>query len=117
MPRPRVSPRRVAHKSTGEIPPKIPVPVDPAGNAPDRLTPHTVALSATQSPMMCILREIVRNSRACGADSSAHRAYHGLPKSICRRGNRGERAFRLAKSNGPQKLATVSSRPFFVYLL
>ena len=46
---PRVNDRRVAHKSTGGIPPKIPTPVDPVGNAPNHLTPNTVALSATES--------------------------------------------------------------------
>ena len=43
---PRVNDRRVAHKSTGGIPPKIPTPVGPVGNAPSHLTPNTVALSA-----------------------------------------------------------------------
>jgi len=42
---PRVNDRRVAHKSTGGIPPKIPTPVGPVGNAPNHLTPNTVALS------------------------------------------------------------------------
>jgi len=41
---PRVNDRRVAHKSTGGIPPKIPTPVGPVGNAPNHLTPNTVAL-------------------------------------------------------------------------
>jgi hypothetical protein len=34
----------VAHKSTGGIPNAIPEPVDPVGNAFDRLTNNTVAL-------------------------------------------------------------------------
>jgi hypothetical protein len=42
---PRLNERRVAHKSTGGIPPKIPMPVGPVGNAPNHLTPNTVALS------------------------------------------------------------------------
>lgn len=46
---PRVNDRRVAHKSTGGIPPKIPTPVGPVGNAPNHLTPNTVALSANES--------------------------------------------------------------------
>ena len=41
----RVSRRRVAHKSTGGILPKIPMPVDPVGNAPNYLTTNTVAYS------------------------------------------------------------------------
>jgi hypothetical protein len=44
----RVNDRRVAHKSTGGIPPKIPTPVGSVGNAPNHLTPNTVALSATE---------------------------------------------------------------------
>ena len=39
----RVSRRRAAHKSTGGILPKIPMPVDPVGNAPNHLTTNTVA--------------------------------------------------------------------------
>jgi len=46
---PRVNERRVVHKSTGGIPPKIPTPVGPVGNAPNHLTPNTVALSAKES--------------------------------------------------------------------
>ena len=46
---PRVNDRRVAHKSTGGIPPKIPTPVGSVGNAPNHLTPNTVALSTMQS--------------------------------------------------------------------
>jgi hypothetical protein len=46
---PRVNERRVAHKSTGGIPPKISTPVGPVGNAPNHLTPNTVALSANES--------------------------------------------------------------------
>jgi hypothetical protein len=42
---PRVNERRVAHKSTGRIPPKIPTPLGSVGNAPNHLTPNTVALS------------------------------------------------------------------------
>ncbi len=44
MPHSRLSHRRVVHKSTGGILPKIPAPVDLVGNAPPRLTPNTVAL-------------------------------------------------------------------------
>ena len=40
---PRLNERRVAHKSTGGIPPTIPAPVDPVGNAAAGLTPNTVA--------------------------------------------------------------------------
>ncbi len=40
---PRRLARRVAHKSTGGILLSLPEPVDPVGNAPDRLTPNTVA--------------------------------------------------------------------------
>ena len=52
---PRVNDRRVAHKSTGGIPPKIPTPVGPVGNAPNHLTPNTVALSASHiwTPPAC----------------------------------------------------------------
>jgi len=46
---PRVNERRVVHKSTGGIPPKIPTPVGPVGNAPNHLTPNTVAFSANPS--------------------------------------------------------------------
>jgi hypothetical protein len=46
---PRVNDRRVAHKSTGGIPPKIPTPVGSVGNAPNHLTTNTVALSANES--------------------------------------------------------------------
>ena len=49
---PRVNDRRVAHKSTGGIPPKIPTPVGSVGNAPNHLTPNTVALSASESAML-----------------------------------------------------------------
>jgi hypothetical protein len=45
----RVNDRRVAHKSTGGIPPKIPTPVGSVGNSPNHLTPNTVALSASQA--------------------------------------------------------------------
>jgi hypothetical protein len=41
-PRKQLTRRRVAHKSTGGMPPAIPAPVDPLGNAPG-LTPNTVA--------------------------------------------------------------------------
>ncbi len=40
---PRRLARGVAHKSTGGILPKFPAPVDPVGNAPERLTLNTVA--------------------------------------------------------------------------
>jgi hypothetical protein len=53
---PRVNERRVAHKSTGGIPPKIPTPVGSVGNAPNHLTPKTVALSASESWSLGILR-------------------------------------------------------------
>ena len=60
---PRVNDRRVAHKSTGGIPPKIPTPVGPVGNAPNHLTPNTVAFSTTQSPhfayILCHVRAAV----------------------------------------------------------
>jgi hypothetical protein len=46
---PRVNDRRVAHKSTGGIPPKIPTPVGSVGNAPNHLTTNTVARSANES--------------------------------------------------------------------
>ena len=39
----RVTRKRVAHKSTGGILCEIPQPVDPVGNAHDRLTSNTVA--------------------------------------------------------------------------
>ena len=44
---PRVNERRVVHKSTGGIPPKIPTPVGSVGNAHNHLTPNTVALSTS----------------------------------------------------------------------
>ena len=59
---PRVNDRRVAHKSTGGIPPKIPTPVDPVGNAPNHLTPNTVALSATESVNFAYILEKAENS-------------------------------------------------------
>jgi hypothetical protein len=59
---PRVNDRRVAHKSTGGIPPKIPTPVGPVGNAPSHLTPNTVALSANQSVRFTYILEKGRNS-------------------------------------------------------
>jgi hypothetical protein len=52
---PRVNDRRVAHKSTGGIPPKIPTPVGSVGNAPNHLTTNTVALSATESRLFGFL--------------------------------------------------------------
>jgi hypothetical protein len=52
---PRVNERRVVHKSTGGIPPKIPTPVGSVGNAHNHLTPNTVALSASQSANFCVL--------------------------------------------------------------
>jgi hypothetical protein len=42
----RVNPRRIAQKSIGGIPPKIPTPVVTVGNVPNDLTSNTVALSA-----------------------------------------------------------------------
>ena len=50
----RVSRRRVAHKSTGGILPKIPMPVDPVGNAPNYLTTNTVAY-----PFWYLIRRLV----------------------------------------------------------
>jgi hypothetical protein len=66
---PRVNDRRVAHKSTGGIPPKIPTPVGSVGNAPNHLTPNTIALSANQSSIFSFLwREARRRSGSarCG---------------------------------------------------
>ena len=56
---PRVNDRRVAHKSTRGIPPKIPTPVGSVGNAPNHLTPNTVALSAQRG---WLLRQSAENS-------------------------------------------------------
>jgi hypothetical protein len=52
---PGVNDRRVAHKSTAGIPPKIPTPVGPVGDAPSHLTPNTVALSANQSSQTVVI--------------------------------------------------------------
>jgi hypothetical protein len=63
---PRVNDRRVAHKSTGGIPPKIPTPVGPVGNAPSHLTPNTVALPANESLSLTLIRSVGRNSPRVG---------------------------------------------------
>jgi hypothetical protein len=67
---PRVNERRVVHKSTGGIPPKIPTPVGSVGNAHNHLTPNTVALSASQSANFCVLCEKIENTAHVRAFSS-----------------------------------------------
>jgi hypothetical protein len=59
---PRLNERRVAHKSTGGRPPKIPMTVGPKGNAPNHLTTNTVAFSANESLSPGRIRLTRRNS-------------------------------------------------------
>ena len=70
---PRVNDRRVAHKSTGGIPPEIPTPVGPVGNAPNHLTPNTVALSANQSVHCADILEKAETPREMRRSFSAQR--------------------------------------------
>jgi hypothetical protein len=103
---PGVNDRRVAHKSTGGIPPKIPTPVGPVGNAPSHLTPNTVALSAKESGCAAISgeqREMVtfvarfkrpteRTSPLIGPHAPARRRFgrFALSQTACRSHTAGE---------------------------
>ena len=76
---PRVNDRRVAHKSTGGIPPEIPTPVGSVGNAPDHLTPNTVALSANESSMRKSVWQAITAREATSDEVKGLRAERSQP--------------------------------------
>jgi hypothetical protein len=84
---PRLNERRVAHKSTGEISPKIAMTVGPMGNAPNHLTTNTVAFSANESLSPGLIRLTRRNSlragfiRLCNGTREDHLPLHRMQDS------------------------------------